>query len=413
VFCVILNITDAIVITPKTLQVAYHSAFLLSAPHSYAATIFVTHAVPSSGQRPNTGTLQSVIPAFISFTQNIFATILLWRSPCTSTGTGVSWKGSHVRTAPDKGDFVRGYGKIAALSLILAVIGLALPGSARAQANVLSEEADIHFGAAATRRTTCGERISDQPVIAALRLVCLRGRLGVGDITLSNVIVIGFVGGLVRHDDVRHPEVRFAGLLRDRYPSVVHAEVFSNHDGKKALRRVLQLLDTDGDGVLTAGEKQLANIIVYGHSWGGSQAVTLARQLGQQGVPVLLTIQVDSVHKLGHDDAVIPTNVRNAINFYQTKGLIHGRSSIRAADSSHTNMIGNFQMTYQDRRINCDNYPWIARHLNKPHHEIENDPLVWEQIASMIDSELSKSTAAVEATFTSTSLGARLDQTGR
>jgi len=56
------------------------------------------------------------------------------------------------------------------------------------------------------------------------------------DIALSNVIVIGFVGGFVRHDDVRHPEVGFAGLLRERYPSVVHAEVFSNHDGKNAPR---------------------------------------------------------------------------------------------------------------------------------------------------------------------------------
>ena len=64
-------------------------------------------------------------------------------------------------------------------------------------------------------------------------------------------------------------------------------------------------------------------------------------------------------------------------------------------------------MTYEDGRINCDNYPWIACHLNKPHHEIENDPLVWEQIASMIDNELTKSTAAVEASFTSTSLGVR------
>ena len=265
----------------------------------------------------------------------------------------------------------------------------------------------MHFGHAATRRTTCGDLISAQPVIAALRLVCLRERLGAEDITLSNVIVIGFVGGFVRHDDVRHPEVQFAGLLRERYPSAMHAEVFSNHDGKRALRRVLQLLDTNRDDILTAGEKKQASIIIYGHSWGGSQAVTLARQLGQQGVPVLLTIQVDSVHKPGHDDAVIPPNVRNAINFYQTKGLIHGRSSIRAADTSHTNIIGNFQMTYQDRRINCDNYPWIARHLNKPHHEIENDPLVWEQIASLIDNELVKSTAAVEASITSTSLGMR------
>ena len=301
---------------------------------------------------------------------------------------------------------MRGYRKLVALPLILAAMGLARPGSARGQTNALSEEANIRFGNA-TRRTVCEESNTDESVQAALRLVCLRERLRAEEIALSNVIVIGFVGGFVRHDDTRHPEVEFAGLLRDRYPSVVHAEVFSNHDGTKALRRVLQLLDTNRDGVLTDGERQQASIMIYGHSWGGSQAVTLARQLGQQRVPVLLTIQVDSVHKPGHDDAVIPPNVRNAINFYQTKGLIHGRSSIRAADRSRTNIIGNFQMTYQDRQINCDNYPWIARHLNKPHHEIENDPVVWEQIASMIDSELSKGGVAVEGSFTSTALGVR------
>jgi hypothetical protein len=285
-------------------------------------------------------------------------------------------------------------------------MGLAHPGSARGQANALSEDASIRFGNA-THRRVCQASNADQSVQGALRLVCLREHLGAEDVALSNVIVIGFVGGFVRHDDVRHPEVGFAGLLRERYPSVVHAEVFSNHDGKNARRRVVQLLDTNRDGVLTAGEKERASIIIYGHSWGGSQAVTLARQLGWLGIPVLLTIQVDSVHKPGHDDAVIPPNVRSAINFYQTKGFIHGRSSIRAADGSRTNIIGNFQMTYQDHRINCDNYPWIARHLNKPHHEIENDPRVWEQIASMIDNELSKSTAAVEASFTSTSQSVR------
>ncbi len=295
---------------------------------------------------------------------------------------------------------MRGYRKLVAVPLMLAAMGLAHPCAALWQSNALSGEADIQVGDS-PRQSTCRQRISDEPVASALRLVCLRERLGAEDITLSNVMVIGFVGGFVRHDDVRHPEVVFAGLLRERYPSV-HAEVFSNHDGKNALRRVLQLLDANHDGLLTADEKEQASIIIYGHSWGGSQTVTLARQLGRQGVPVSLTIQVDSVHKPGHDDAVIPPNVRNAINFYQTKGLIHGRPSIRPVDPRRTNIIGNFQMTYQDRRINCDNYPWIARHLNKPHHEIENDPLVWEQIASMIDTELSKGKAAAEASFAST-----------
>jgi len=219
---------------------------------------------------------------------------------------------------------------------------------------------------------------------------------------VQKTIVIGFVGGFVRSDDMKHPEVRFAGHLREAYPSEVHAEVFSNHDGKHALRRVLQLLSEDGDRVPASLEKEQAKIIIYGHSWGAAQAVTLARDLGRLDIPVSLAILVDSVHKPGHDDAVIPPNVRNFVNFYQTRGLIHGRSRIRAFDPKRTNMIGNFRMAYEDRPIDCNNYPWIARHLNKPHHEIENDPLVWEQIASLITSDLFAHSSVVEASLPST-----------
>jgi pimeloyl-ACP methyl ester carboxylesterase len=302
--------------------------------------------------------------------------------------------------APEKRDYVPGYRKLLALPLILAVMGLAHPGSARGQANALSEGGSICF-IKPTHGMACQEPKADQAAEAALRLVSFQSRAGTTK-SVGSTIVIGFVGGFVRSDDVTHPEVQFAALLRESYPSIVHADVFANHDGKNALRQVLHLLDTDGDGVLTAGEKQQASIIIYGHSWGAAQAVTLARELGRLDIPVSLTILVDRVHKPGHDDAVIPPNVRNVVNFYQTRGFIHGRSRIRASDPVRTH-VGNFQMTYQDRQINCDNYPWIARHLNKPHHEIENDPLVWKEIASIIDSELSKS-RTVEASFTSTSV---------
>jgi hypothetical protein len=250
----------------------------------------------------------------------------------------------------------------------------------------------------------------ENDVKAALRLVCLRDTMGIRNMAVQKAIIIGFVGGFVRSDDMNHPEVQFAAHLREAYPSEVHAEVFANHDGKHALRRVLERLSKDGDGVLTSREKERASIIIYGHSWGASQVVTLARDLGRLGIPVSLTIQLDSVHKPGHEDALIPANVRNAVNFYQTRGFIHGRSRIRASDPKRTNIIGNFEMAYEDRQINCDNYPWIARHLNKPHHEIENDPLVWEQIASMIDSELFKGTSMSEASLPSTQLVVKQDQ---
>jgi len=235
----------------------------------------------------------------------------------------------------------------------------------------------------------CDAAAAPSPLRDALRQACLRKRAAMPDVTVREAVIIGFVGGFVRRDDANHPEVQFAAYLRERYPSGVHAEVFANHEGQKALRNVLSLLDTDGDGVLTAMEKEQASVIVYGHSWGASQTVTLARELGRQGIPVLLTIQVDSIAKPGQKDSTISPNVASAINFYQPRGLLHGRSTIVAADPARTKILGNFRMTYKDRRINCDNYRWFVRVFNKPHHEIENDPRVWDQAASLIDSELS------------------------
>ena len=203
----------------------------------------------------------------------------------------------------------------------------------------------------------------------------------------EKIIVIGFVDGLARHDDQKHPEVQFAEYLRQRYRSRISAEVFGNHHGRKALRQVLHLLDTDGNGSLSADEKQHARIVLYGHSWGAAETLVFARELDDRGIPVLLTIQVDSVAKPGRDDSTVPPNVAQAINLYQSRGPIHGRAQILAADPGRTTIIGNFHLTYQDTSINCDNYPWYARTFNRPHHEIENDPRVWNLAASLIQSE--------------------------
>jgi hypothetical protein len=220
-----------------------------------------------------------------------------------------------------------------------------------------------------------------------------------GDEVIRKAIIVGFVGGFVKHDDARHPEVQFAAYLLERYPSGVQAEVFSNHDGRRAFRQVLQLLDTNHDGTLTTTEKEQARIIIYGHSWGASEAVSLARELGRNAIPVLLTIQVDTIAKLGQKGSTISPNVENAVNFYQSKGLFHGRAEILAADPAKTKIIGNFRMTYDDHPIICDNYPWYARIFNKPHHEIENDPRVWEQAASLIDLALSRTGSTGQASF--------------
>ena len=202
------------------------------------------------------------------------------------------------------------------------------------------------------------------------------------------VIVIGFVGGYVRHDDLVHSEVQLAAHLLQDFPSGVMVKMFENHRGEKAHEEILRLLDTDQDGQLSTQEKQSARIIIYGHSWGASETLNLARELEKDGIPVLLTIQVDSIAKGGQNDEVVPSNVGQAANFYQADGLLHGRAKIRSADPEHTRIIGNFRSDYKAHPIRCDRYPWFSRVFMKTHIEIECDPNVWNQVDSLIRSNL-------------------------
>jgi hypothetical protein len=103
---------------------------------------------------------------------------------------------------------------------------------------------------------------------------------------------------------------------------------------------------------------------------------------------VLLTIQVDSVAKIGQNDTVIPANVAQAVNFYQTKGLLHGRPEIRAADPARTEIIGNFRFEYRTNPLACAEYPWFDRVFVKSHTEIECDPIVWTQVEDLIRLQL-------------------------
>ena len=202
------------------------------------------------------------------------------------------------------------------------------------------------------------------------------------------LIVIGFMGGRVKGGNLVHKEALLAKELQEGYPRRVHAEVFANHDAQSALNAVLRLLDENGDGHLSVEEKRAARIVIYGHSWGASETVAFARRLNALTIPVLLTIQVDSVRKPNENDEEIPPNVVQAINFYQTEGLLHGRSLIEAMDPKRTTILGNYESSYKTSPVSCASYPWFARTFMKPHIEIENDPSVWGKIAVLIRAEV-------------------------
>lgn len=219
----------------------------------------------------------------------------------------------------------------------------------------------------------------------------------------SPVIVIGFLGGRVGKNNVIHREVQLAMHLRQNHPVGVDAEVFQNSHGQRAFRRIVHLLDVNHDGTLSLAERQQARIIIYGHSWGASETVTMARELQDDNIPVLLTILVDRVSKIGEGDPRIPANVAQAVNFYQLNGMLHGRPTIRAVDPGKTQIIGNYQLDYRNNHVSCDKYPWYARVFMGPHIEIENDPRVWNRVEELISAKLPSQKGTTTATLTSPS----------
>jgi len=202
--------------------------------------------------------------------------------------------------------------------------------------------------------------------------------------TTPAVIVVGFLGGFVPHDEPHHPEVKMIQDLRQEYPKHVYFGLFENSKVDEAYKTILNRLDVSEDGALSDDEKRRARVLLFGHSWGASAVVTLARKLERGGIPVMLTVQVDSVAKPFQNDRVIPSNVVEAANFYQTRGLIHGRSRIIPADPSHTTILGNFRSEYKEEPAGCRDFPWYARFFTKSHIEIECDPKVWSQVKTLL-----------------------------
>lgn len=199
-------------------------------------------------------------------------------------------------------------------------------------------------------------------------------------------LVIGFLGGFERWDD-DHRSIRQL-TIRLRQSPGVYAESISNHDRPVAVKLIRRALDTNRNGRLDAEERARARVILYGQSWGGAAAIATARDLEKLGIPVLLTVQVDSV---GIHDQVIPANVQAAVNYYQHDPLtIQGRNEIRAANPARTQILGNFEGSYIRRSIDESDASWARRTLGGSHAKMELDPAVWSQVERYILDAISR-----------------------
>jgi len=210
----------------------------------------------------------------------------------------------------------------------------------------------------------------------------------------DDVIVVGFLGGFVHRNDRHHPEIQLIQQLRQEYSTDNYFGLFENSKIDEAHSEILRHLRLRDAKSPAERNQRVPRIILFGHSWGASAVVRLARQLNRDGIPVALTIQVDSVAKPFSNDRVIPPNVMQAVNFYQTHSLIHGRSEIVAADTHGTKILGNVRVDYKTEPAPCRNFTWYSRVFTKGHIEIECDPELWLQVKTLISGYLPNTSEA-------------------
>ena len=155
--------------------------------------------------------------------------------------------------------------------------------------------------------------------------------------------MVGYTGG------TETPNYSMSGIvqIRNRLQAMnlpgVCAATFSAYDWWHAYGWVRARFGATGRERLTpeqvaAGPK----VILYGHSLGGWATDWLARRLAGQGVPVELTVQMDSV---GFTDKTVPPNVKEAANYFEKDTfLLRGRDTICVGDQTKTKLLGNFQV---------------------------------------------------------------------
>lgn len=202
----------------------------------------------------------------------------------------------------------------------------------------------------------------------------------------GHTLVLGFMGGRRPWNDDREGTRKLALKLRAMNLPGVYVETVGNRKRALALRLIQNAFDRNRDGELTADERASARLIVYGQSFGGAAVAKLARQLHELGIPVLLTVQIDSV---GRGDAVIPANVRRAANLYQSDGwFIRGEPEIRAQDPQKTEIVGNFRFSYKEKKVDLSGVPWYRIIFRKAHAKMDRDPAVWAKVEELIRAEL-------------------------
>ena len=198
----------------------------------------------------------------------------------------------------------------------------------------------------------------------------------------NDALVVGFMGGREPWNNDKRWVRKLALKLRAMNLPGVHVETVENTRRQLAIELIQKAFDRNEDRTLDAAECGNVRLIVYGHSFGGAAVVKLARELEEMDVPILLTVQIDSV---GWGDGLIPPNVRRAANLFQANGLfIRGEPEIRAQDPARTTIVGNFDYDYRGKNIDLSHVSWWKKIFRTAHTKMGHAPEVWARVEGLI-----------------------------
>jgi hypothetical protein len=204
----------------------------------------------------------------------------------------------------------------------------------------------------------------------------------------NKILILGFLGGREPWNNPHRNVRKLALKLSAQYPDTIRVETVENKKRYLALELIRRAFDRNRDGQLDAQERANVRLIIYGQSFGGAAVVKLARELERMGAPVQLTVQVDSV---GRGDRIIPTNVARAANLFQRNGLfIRGEPEVRAQDPSRTEIIGNFEFDYRNKKIDLSEESRMKRLFRVAHTKMDFDPAVWSLVEELIVKEIKR-----------------------
>jgi hypothetical protein len=202
----------------------------------------------------------------------------------------------------------------------------------------------------------------------------------------GNVLIVGFLGGIESRTDENRPAVQLAERLRALALPGVYVEVVEHAHRGDARKLIEAAAGRDSKGRCSKAGCRDLHILLYGHSMGGAAVVKLARELKDRGLPVALTVQVDSV---GASDGVIPANVARAANLYQHDSwMLHGRTAIRAEDPQKTIILANLRFSYDGKWIDLSEATVPEQVVRTRHTQMEYDPEVWNRVEDYILDEL-------------------------